>query len=210
MVQRRCQSGCSKSAPSVIHCCAVIAPKPRHWRTGIAASWPLLSRGTRRSDGVPASFSVWAGADQWVFPWLRSLLVVWAPLFLLSARSSRDRPRRRRHPIRHKSRATTRSSPTRTRSMRRRLGQRRPRRKAWRTGRSSGLLLQEQAANNIDVTSGSAVDVQATDRALGNMDVATTVGNAALTAYGYRSAATNATAEAGVEQATAAQAPHRG
>ena len=69
-----------------------------------------------------------------------------------------------------------------------------------------GAVVAGEAANNVDVTSGSAVDVQQTQRELGQLDVETTVNNANLQAYGYRSQATGYTAQSGLETATAANA----
>jgi len=57
------------------------------------------------------------------------------------------------------------------------------------------------AANDIDVNTGSAADVQAGQAEQGELNTNQTVTNAALTAYGYRSQSTNFTAEAGLEQA---------
>lgn len=49
-----------------------------------------------------------------------------------------------------------------------------------------GLIKASQAANNIDVNSGSAVKVQQSQREAGNVDTATVENNALLTAYGYK------------------------
>lgn len=56
------------------------------------------------------------------------------------------------------------------------------------------------AANGVDVNTGSAADVQVSSRELGQLDTATVANNAALEAYGYRTQATNYTAQAGLEQ----------
>lgn len=49
------------------------------------------------------------------------------------------------------------------------------------------------AASGVDVTSGSAVDVQASTKFIGNVDAATIQDNALQQAWGYSVAATNAT-----------------
>jgi hypothetical protein len=66
------------------------------------------------------------------------------------------------------------------------------------------------AASGVDVNSGSAADVTTTDREVGQLDTLTTINNAALQAYGYRSAATSDTAQAQLDTAEAAQAPIAG
>lgn len=53
-----------------------------------------------------------------------------------------------------------------------------------------------QAANNVDVNTGSAVDVQASQRALGKLDAETVMNNAQLQVYGYRAKAMEFGAEA--------------
>lgn len=70
-----------------------------------------------------------------------------------------------------------------------------------------GLLKASQAANGIDVNSGSAVDVQTSQHDQAQLDTQTTANNAALKAYGYRTEATSDTAQAGLDQAAANQAP---
>jgi len=70
-----------------------------------------------------------------------------------------------------------------------------------------GKIKAAQAANNIDVNSGSAVDVQAGERQAGQLDTETVLNNAELQAYGYRSQATSFEAEAGLKQEEAEQAP---
>lgn len=52
------------------------------------------------------------------------------------------------------------------------------------------------AANNVDVNSGSAVDVEAGQRGTDALDTASVINNADLTAYGYTTQATNDKAEA--------------
>lgn len=72
---------------------------------------------------------------------------------------------------------------------------------------TQGRIKTAQAANNIDVNSGSAVRVQAGEREAGALDTATTLSNAELQAYGYRNQATGFTAEAGLKQFEAKEAP---
>lgn len=72
---------------------------------------------------------------------------------------------------------------------------------------NAGSIKAAQAANGVDVNSGSNLDVQASGRELGQLDTETTENNALLQAYGYTTQATNFTAQAGLEQQEAAQAP---
>lgn len=58
-----------------------------------------------------------------------------------------------------------------------------------------------QAANNVDVNSGSAKDVQVSARETGQLDTETVMSNAELQAYGYRTQAVNDTAEAQLQEA---------
>jgi hypothetical protein len=70
-----------------------------------------------------------------------------------------------------------------------------------------GAVKTELAANNVDVGSGSAVDVVAGQREKGELDAQTALNNAELQAYGYKSQATGFTAQAGLETQEAEQAP---
>lgn len=70
-----------------------------------------------------------------------------------------------------------------------------------------GAIKASQAAGGVDVNSGSAVDVQKSERALGQLDAETVLNNAQLTAYGYRSQQTSFLAEEGLDRAKAEQAP---
>lgn len=63
------------------------------------------------------------------------------------------------------------------------------------------------AANNVDVNSGSALDVEAGTRQKGELDQETIANNAELQAYGYQVTATADEAQAGLDKATAEQAP---
>lgn len=66
-----------------------------------------------------------------------------------------------------------------------------------------GQIKAGQAANNIDVNSGSAVKVQEGQREIGQLNTLTVENNALLQAYGYKAQATNFTAEAGLDQSEA-------
>lgn len=70
-----------------------------------------------------------------------------------------------------------------------------------------GRIKASQAANNIDVNTGSAKSVQVGQREISNLDTETVVNNAALENYGYRSQATGFEATAGLDEGEAAQAP---
>lgn len=59
-----------------------------------------------------------------------------------------------------------------------------------------GELKTALAANNVDVNSGSAVDVESGERGTDVLDTATVLNNADLTAYGYTTQATNDKAQA--------------
>lgn len=64
-----------------------------------------------------------------------------------------------------------------------------------------------QAAGNIDVNSGSATAVRASQAETNKLDTETTAHNALLSAYGYRTQATSDTAQAGLLQNEADAAP---
>lgn len=59
------------------------------------------------------------------------------------------------------------------------------------------------AASGLDPNTGSAADVQSSDRTLGYLDTVRTQQQAAMQAYGYRTQSTNFTAEAGLDTARA-------
>ena len=69
-----------------------------------------------------------------------------------------------------------------------------------------GQVKAAQAAGGIDVNSGSAVDVQQSQRESGALSELTTANNATLQAYGYQTQATGYAAQAGLEEATAENA----
>lgn len=67
-----------------------------------------------------------------------------------------------------------------------------------------------QAANNIDINSGSAVKVRATEAEGNALDAETVRHNAALQAYGYRTGAVSDTAQAQLDTAQASAAKTAG
>lgn len=73
-----------------------------------------------------------------------------------------------------------------------------------------GRILAAQAANGIDVNSGSAVDVRTGEAQTSRLDTETTAHNALLTAYGYRTQGTSDTAQAGLLDAESRQAKAAG
>lgn len=73
-----------------------------------------------------------------------------------------------------------------------------------------GSIRAAQAASGIDVNTGSAVDVQASERIRSALDTETVRHNAQLRAYGYRSQAMADEAEAGLRRAEGAQAKKAG
>lgn len=66
-----------------------------------------------------------------------------------------------------------------------------------------GAIRAEQAASNVDVNSGSAVDVRSSAAQLGEMNAITIRSNAARTAYGYETQATGFGNEAQLQGAQA-------
>lgn len=64
-----------------------------------------------------------------------------------------------------------------------------------------GRTVAAIAASGLDVNSGSSVDVRESERELGQLDVERTRQQAALTAYGYRTTASNFGATAGLDEA---------
>ena len=63
-----------------------------------------------------------------------------------------------------------------------------------------------QAANNVDVNSGSALGVQESQSETNTLNTENVMNNALLQAYGYKASAANYGAQAAVDTATAAQA----
>lgn len=72
---------------------------------------------------------------------------------------------------------------------------------------TAGRIKVAQAASGIDVNTGSAANVQVSQREQSNVDTATVMNNADLQAYGYRSQATGFEAQEGLEKEEAEQAP---
>ena len=70
-----------------------------------------------------------------------------------------------------------------------------------------GAIKTAFAANNVDVNTGSAKDVEAAQSERGNLDQETIANNAELQAYGYHTQETGFEAQAGLDRATAAEAP---
>lgn len=75
-----------------------------------------------------------------------------------------------------------------------------------RVGERLAAARAGMAANGVDVNSGSAVDVQETQKEAGTLDTETEANNAMLQAYGYRTQATGYTAQSGLDTAEAGQA----
>ena len=73
-----------------------------------------------------------------------------------------------------------------------------------------GQAIAGEAASGIDPYTGSAADVNITNRELGALNTAQTLNNAQLQAYGYRTQATSFGAQAGLEQAQSEQATQAG
>jgi hypothetical protein len=78
---------------------------------------------------------------------------------------------------------------------------------ALKGANTAGRIKAAQAASGVSVNSGSASDVQVSQREGQLLDTETILNNAELQAYGYRTAATGYRAEAELEQAKAQQAP---
>lgn len=71
----------------------------------------------------------------------------------------------------------------------------------------AGSIIASQAANGIDVNTGSAVDVQQSQREESKLDTNTVMHNAEMSAYGYRTQQTSYLAQAKLDESEAAQAP---
>ena len=74
----------------------------------------------------------------------------------------------------------------------------------------AGAIKAAQAASNVDVNSGSALDVRSSAAELGELNALTIRSSAARTAYGYETQGIQYGAQQGVEEATAAAAPATG
>lgn len=81
---------------------------------------------------------------------------------------------------------------------------------ALKTRATEGAIKASQAASNIDVNSGSALDVRSSASELGELDALTIRGNAEKQAYGYETAATGFSGQQSLAAAEASQAPVAG
>ena len=79
-----------------------------------------------------------------------------------------------------------------------------------RTRAQVGAIKAAEAADNIDVNSGSAVDVRSSAAELGELSALNIRSNAAKQAYGYETQSWNAQAQANLDQANAAYAQQAG
>jgi hypothetical protein len=75
-----------------------------------------------------------------------------------------------------------------------------------RAAEEGGAIKTSLAANNVDVNTGSAVDVEAATKEKGRLNELMTAEDAELAAYGYKSTATSEEAQAGLDTATAENA----
>jgi len=75
---------------------------------------------------------------------------------------------------------------------------------------AGGRIKAAQGANGVDVNSGSAVDVQASEREENKLDTENVFNNAQLQAYGYRTQSTSYEAQAGLDTMAAEDAPIEG
>jgi hypothetical protein len=75
---------------------------------------------------------------------------------------------------------------------------------------TAGRIKTAQAASGVDVNSGSAATVQASDREVSKLNAAQTLSNEELQAYGYRTQATSDDAQAALDRAQAKQAEEGG
>lgn len=66
------------------------------------------------------------------------------------------------------------------------------------------------AANNVDVSTGSAMDIQTSQRQVGQLDAETVANNAALQAYGYETQSTSFEAQSKLDNMEATYAPIEG
>jgi hypothetical protein len=74
-------------------------------------------------------------------------------------------------------------------------------------GAQAGAIKAAEAANGVDVNSGSNLDVQVSQRDENQLSTENVLNNAALQAYGYRTGAVSQEAQSGLEELTAEQAP---
>lgn len=79
-----------------------------------------------------------------------------------------------------------------------------------KTRATVGAIKAQQAASNIDVNKGSAVDVRSSAAELGELNALTVRSNAARAAYGYDVQASGAAGQAGLDRAMAGNAANAG
>lgn len=70
-------------------------------------------------------------------------------------------------------------------------GMRKAEDQSMKNAAEAGMTKAAQGASGIDVNTGSAVDVRASQREIGQLDAETVLSNAQLTAYGYRTQGAN-------------------
>jgi hypothetical protein len=80
-------------------------------------------------------------------------------------------------------------------------GQRAAEMESMKTASRVAKVRAGMAARGVDIGTGSAVDVQASEREVGKIDAETALSNAQLKAYGYRSRSANYGAQAGLYDA---------
>lgn len=90
------------------------------------------------------------------------------------------------------------------------VGQTRAQSKSLEGASKMGQIKASQAASGIDVNTGSAVEVQASERAINKLDTETVLNNAQLEAYGYRTQASNYMAQSQLDKLSASQARESG
>ena len=81
---------------------------------------------------------------------------------------------------------------------------------SMKTRAQVGAIKGAQAANNVDVNSGSNLDVQSSAQQLGELSALTIKSNAAKEAYGYQTQSWSDTAQANLDQADAAASSEAG
>lgn len=86
-------------------------------------------------------------------------------------------------------------------------GQQQAANQSSRNAEQLGGIKTALAANNVDTNSGSALDVQVSQRAKGQLDARTALQKAQVESYGYRVNAVSNEAESQLDQFTATNAP---
>lgn len=85
------------------------------------------------------------------------------------------------------------------------VGSRRASDISMRNAARGARIKATQAANGIDVNTGSAVDVQVSDREMGILDAETAMANATAEAYGYKAGADTRRARSQIDYSTAGE-----